>query len=135
MRWILVWIRPRSVAARSEVVGSRIVRLWDALCRAYQMLGFYDAGGGDEVFGDLVLARIIEPTSKADSFRVLAEAGVDPMPYRPVKRRLPVIAKHVVRQALSAACARHTRLGPATQLWIGSSNSKPKYPTATSHLT
>jgi len=28
------------------------------------------------VFGQLVLARIIEPTSKLDSLRVLSEAGV-----------------------------------------------------------
>jgi hypothetical protein len=29
----------------------------------------------DEVFGQVVLARIIEPTSKADSLRVLDETG------------------------------------------------------------
>ena len=34
------------------------------------------AAGGDEVFRQLVLARIIEPTSKVDSVRVLEEAGV-----------------------------------------------------------
>ena len=33
--------------------------LWDALCRAYQLLGFDRAAGGDGVFRDLVLARII----------------------------------------------------------------------------
>ena len=32
---------------------------------------FAEATGGDEVFRDLVLARIIEPTSKLDSARVL----------------------------------------------------------------
>ena len=32
--------------------------------------------GGDEVLRDLVLARIIEPTSKIDAERVLAETGV-----------------------------------------------------------
>jgi len=31
---------------------------------------------GDDVFGQLVLARIIEPASKLDSLRVLGEAGV-----------------------------------------------------------
>jgi hypothetical protein len=34
--------------------------------------------------------------------------------YRTVKRRLPVIAKPAVRQALSAACAAHAGLGPAS---------------------
>jgi hypothetical protein len=39
------------------------------------VLGFDEAAGGDEVFRDLVLARIIEPSSKADSLRVLKETG------------------------------------------------------------
>lgn len=97
-----------------EIVGSRAQHLWDGLCRAYQALGFDQAAGGDEVFRDLVLARIIEPTSKADSLRVLAETGVEPVNYRTVTRRLPVIAKPAVRQSLSASCAQHARLGPAS---------------------
>jgi hypothetical protein len=48
--------------------------LLDALGRAYRILGFEDATGGDEVFAQLVLARIIEPVSKLDSLRVLEEA-------------------------------------------------------------
>lgn len=42
------------------------------------MLGLEKAAGGDEVFRDLVLARIIEPSSKLDSGRVLEEAGMAP---------------------------------------------------------
>ena len=34
--------------------------LLDALGHAYRVLGLADAAGGDEVFRDLVLARIIE---------------------------------------------------------------------------
>jgi hypothetical protein len=49
--------------------------LLDALDHAYQVLGFTGAAGGDEVFAQLVLARIIEPVSKLDSVRVLEEAG------------------------------------------------------------
>ena len=45
--------------------------LRDALCRACGMLGFNQATGSDEVFWQLVLARIIDPTSKQDSLRVL----------------------------------------------------------------
>jgi hypothetical protein len=97
-----------------EIVGSRSGHLWDALCRAYEVLGFDRVLDGDEVLRDLVLARIIEPTSKVDSLRVLTEAGVEPVSYRTVKRRPPVIGKHTVRQALSAACAGHAGLGPAT---------------------
>jgi len=51
-------------------------RLVDALERAYRVLGFDDAAGGDDVFRHLVLARIIEPSSKLGSLRVLKEAGV-----------------------------------------------------------
>jgi hypothetical protein len=49
-----------------EIVSSRAGHLWDALHRAYESLGFAEATGGDVVFRDLVLARIIEPTSKLD---------------------------------------------------------------------
>jgi hypothetical protein len=46
------------------ITSSRMRHLWDALARAYDVLGFDDAADGDEVFRQLVLARIIEPTSK-----------------------------------------------------------------------
>jgi hypothetical protein len=75
------------------------------LCAAYHVLGFDAAVGGDAVFRDLVLARIIEPTSKADPLRVLTEAGIETVDYRTVTRHLPLFAKHGVRPALSAACA------------------------------
>lgn len=45
--------------------------LLDALERAWRVLGFDQAASGDEVFRDLVAARIIEPVSKLDSRRVL----------------------------------------------------------------
>jgi hypothetical protein len=88
--------------------------LRDALTHAYEVLGFDRATGGDEVFGQLVLARIIEPTSKLDSLRVLEEAGIDPPAYRTLTRRLPVFAKESWRQQLAAACAARTQLGPAS---------------------
>jgi hypothetical protein len=97
-----------------EIVSSRMAHLWDALCRAYDSLGFAEAVGGDELFRQLVLARIIEPTSKIDSLRVLTEAGVDPPAYRTLKRRLRDYAAPSWRQGLAAACARHAALGPAS---------------------
>ena len=63
------------------ITASRMGCLVDALQHAYRVLGFDQASGGDEVFGQLVLARIIEPVSKADSARVLEEAGVAPASY------------------------------------------------------
>jgi Transposase DDE domain len=96
------------------ILASRMGHLWDALCRAYELLGFTDATGGDGVFRDLVLARIIEPTSKADSLRVLGEVGVQTSSYRTLNRRLAVYAEDGFRRKLAAACAGHAGLGPAS---------------------
>ena len=96
------------------ITSSRMGCLLDALARAYDVLGFGVAAGGDEVFRGLVLARIIEPASKLDSLRVLEEAGVAVPSYRTVLRRLPAYAAEGFRQELSAACAAHARLGPAS---------------------
>ena len=62
--------RWRSSAPGRGICGTRCAAVYD-------VLGFDAATGGDEVFRQLVLARIIEPTSKLDSLRVLEEAGVD----------------------------------------------------------
>jgi hypothetical protein len=96
------------------IISSRMGCLVDALSRGYDVLGLAAATGGDEVFRQLVLARIIEPVSKLDSLRVLEEAGVAPAPYRTVTRRLRVFADDSWRQQISAACAAHAGLGPAS---------------------
>ena len=97
-----------------EIASSRMGHLWDGLASAYDQLGFARAAGRDEVFRQLVLARIIEPTSKADSLRVLAEVGVDAVSYPTLNRRLRGYAAEEFRRKLAAACARHARLGPAS---------------------
>jgi hypothetical protein len=71
------------------ITSSRMGHLLDALSRAYDALGFPQATGRDEVFRQLVLARIIEPTSKQDSLRVLEEAGAPAPSYPTLNRRLP----------------------------------------------
>jgi len=96
------------------ITGSRMGCLLDALSRGFEVLGLDRASGGDEVFRDLVLARIIEPASKLDSLRVLEEAGAAAASYRTVLRRLPAYAKDAFRQQLSAACAAHAGLGRAS---------------------
>ena len=53
------------------IMSSQMTHLWEALCAAYRVLGFESATKSDNVFRDLVLARIIEPTSKIDAERVL----------------------------------------------------------------
>ena len=97
-----------------EIVSSRMGHLWDALCVAYDELGFDAAASGDETFRQLVLARVIEPVSKLDSLRVLEEVGVAAVSYATVNRRLPVYATDDWRAGLVAACAAHARLGPAS---------------------
>jgi hypothetical protein len=96
------------------ITSTQSKHLWDALGSAYDRLGFDEATGGDEVFRQLVLARLIEPTSKLDSIRVLADLGITPPGYRTIFRRLPLYAAEEWRQRLAAACAAHVGLGPAT---------------------
>jgi hypothetical protein len=107
-------VAERSASEPLPITSSRAAHLWDALRRAYEVLGLDAAAGVDEVFCQLVLARIIEPTSKIDSLRVLDETGVAGPSYPTLNRRLPVYAKPVFRQALSQACATHATLGPAS---------------------
>ena len=96
------------------ILSSQMTPLWDALCAAYRVLGFESAAKGDIVFRDLVLARIIEPTSKIDAERVLSEVGAAPASYATVKRRLRGYAQPRWRHALAAASAAHAGLGPAS---------------------
>ena len=97
-----------------QIASSQMGHLWGALGIAYEALGLDVAAGGDEVFRQLVLARIIEPTSKADSLRVLAEVGVEAMSYPTLNRRLPGYATDTWRQQLAAACAARAALGPTS---------------------
>ena len=67
----------------------RMGLLWDCLNVAFDALGLSETVGAGGVFRQLVLARIIEPTSKADTPRVLAAA----VSYSTIKRHLSVYAK------------------------------------------
>jgi len=96
------------------ITSSRMGHLLDGLAHGYRVLGFEEAAGGDTVFRQLVLARIIEPTSKLDSARVLEEAGLEPASYPTINRRLRAYARDSWREKLSAACAAHAALGPAS---------------------
>lgn len=97
-----------------SIASSQMTHLWDGLCAAYRILGFESATKADNVFRDLVLARIIEPTSKIDAERVLAEVGVESASYATLKRRLPIYAQPRWRQSLATACAWRAGLGPTS---------------------
>jgi hypothetical protein len=78
---------------------------------AYGVLGFETATGADEVLRALVLARIIEPTRKLDSLRVIEEARVGPVSYA-VKVGESGALRRVVRGVVTTqAGARRARPG------------------------
>jgi hypothetical protein len=81
------------------ITSTRAADLWDALCRAYDVLGSTGLPAGTKCFA-YWCARIIEPTSKPDSLRVLDETGAAGPSYPTLNRRLPVFAK-AFRQVLS----------------------------------
>jgi len=93
------------------ITSSQMTHLWDGLCVAYRILGFESATKGDNVFRDLVLARIVEPTSKIDAQRVLSEVGVASASYATVKRRLPVYAHASVAAIFGGRLRRACQAG------------------------
>ena len=101
-------------SAPLPITSSRMAVLTQALTAAWHALGFEQATDADPVFRALVLARILEPTSKQDSLRVLAEAGLDPPAYRTLTRRLPGYATAEWSARLAGACAARAALGPAS---------------------
>ena len=75
---------PRRRRGAPQATHSRL--LYDVLGAVYDWLGFDVVD--DAVFRDLVIARIVEPTSKADAARVLADLGADTVSYRTIQRHL-----------------------------------------------
>lgn len=63
--------------ARAVVQSSASRLLIDVVRAVYESLGF--SAVADEAFFQLVLARLVEPTSKADSIRVIDELGIAPV--------------------------------------------------------
>ena len=84
------------------VEGTASLIVWQTLEAVYAWLGFDQIA--DEAFKALVLARIIEPTSKADTVRVLAELGV-PGPTRVTFMRcLKRVIERDYRTMIAQAC-------------------------------
>lgn len=105
--------RPRAVAAGGRVVATASLVLWDVLCAAYARLGF-DALR-DDAFRAMVLARIIEPASKAETVRVLGEVGAPCPSLRTLFRALDRLIAHDYR-AGSRPPRWRTRRGPRARL-------------------
>ncbi len=90
-------------AGRTAATHSRL--LYDVLGGVYDWLGF-DAVD-DAVFRDLVIARIVEPTSKADAARVLSDLGVDTVLYRTIQPHLGKVSAGNYREQIAAKCFTH----------------------------
>jgi len=76
--------------------------LWKTLQQQYRHLGFDQID--DEVFEALCIARIVEPTSKLDSLRVLTDLGVTPIDRNKLYRCLVKAADLDYRRIISQAC-------------------------------
>jgi hypothetical protein len=101
--------------AGARVAGMSSRLLWDVLAGAYQRLGFDVVG--DETFKRLVLARIIEPTSKADTIRVLDEIGMAAPGLRTIFRSLGRCMDRDYRGQIAKACmARIAAGGPVAMV-------------------
>lgn len=87
------------------ITSKRSELLWTVLTSAYARVGFGVVG--DDAFEQLVLARIVEPTSKADSVRVLTELGVEPASLRTMFRSLRRAQAGDYRSQIAKACFDH----------------------------
>ena len=88
---------------RTTSTHSRL--LYDVLGAVYDWLGF--GAVDDTVFRDLVIARIVEPTSKADAARVLTDLGADTVSYRTIQRHLAKVNTGGYRDAIAGKCFTH----------------------------
>ena len=100
---------------RPTVSGQRSELLIRAVAGAYAHLGFDSLD--DEAFWQLVLARIVEPTSKVDSIRVLEEIGLSAVSERTMYRCLARVIERDYRGTLAGGCMAHAaRTSGATVL-------------------
>lgn len=95
----------RRMVSRPRVLKTCSGLLYDVLAGVYSSLDF-DAVG-DEVFRDLVIARIVEPTSLLDTDRVLAEMGRGAASHSTRKRTLRRAHAGGYRDQIAAACFHH----------------------------
>ena len=101
----LAGARAGEPAGPAVITGKSNAVLWQVLRAGYDRLGF-DALG-DEAFAQLVLARIVEPASKADSLRVLDDLGIAHASLRTMFRSLGRAGDRDYRGALARACFAH----------------------------
>lgn len=92
--------------ASAVVRAQRSQLLIDVIHTAYERLGFDVIN--DEAFFQLVLARLIEPTSKTDSVRVLEELGIAAMHRNSFTNALRRSGRDDYRSLVAEACFTHS---------------------------
>ncbi len=108
--------RTRVTAAAPRVISTSSRVLYDVLAGVFISLGF-DALG-DDVFRDLVIARIVEPTSILDTGRVLTDLGRRPASEKTMRRALARCGKDGYRDQLAALCFARARAGGDVSLCL-----------------
>ncbi|TFH53818.1 IS1634 family transposase [Actinomyces viscosus] len=93
---------------RPQIVSRRSGWPIEAIRSAYRRLGLGEAVGGDQAFEQMVAARLVEPTSKADTPRVLSEIGWPAPAHRnTLYASLARAQERGYRQAISGALFEH----------------------------
>lgn len=104
--------QPEFIAIKLGHTASRL--LYDTLSSQYDLLGF--ASLEDEDFRRICIARLVEPTSKLDSIRVLADLGVaggsEDRLYRCLKR----VVSNNYQDKLAKLCFAHASKGTGITL-------------------
>ncbi len=98
------------------ITAKRSALLWQVLTTVYERLGFDIVD--DAAFAQLVLARIVEPTSKADSVRVLDELGIAHASLRTMFRSLARAGADDYRARIATACFTHAAAGGDVSLCL-----------------
>jgi transposase len=80
--------------------------LWQVLHQQYDRLGFNQIC--DDIFVALCIARLVEPTSKIDSLRVLADLGVNQIDKNQLYRCLQNIIGKDYRSTICQLCFQHS---------------------------
>ena len=97
----------RTGLASTTVESKRSGLLWDVLHGVCTRLGLGDATGGDRAFEQMIAARLIEPTSKAQVPRVLGDLGLESVSVRTLFRSLGRCGQRGYRQAICQALFDH----------------------------
>lgn len=88
--------------------------LYLLILRTYDTLGF--SALQDAIFRDLVIARIVEPTSKLDSIRVFEELGIHNVSKSTIHRSLAAINTKRYRNQISQLCVNHRTIQSSSVL-------------------